>query len=495
VMYPDIKKIQKEFYLSKEEEKILCSSIAPILIVNPTEKCSVAKEEIAPKLSQIGIMLPNSGLFTLLMNELKNPIVSTSGNKNGDPILATEKKVTEQLKNTADYFLHHNMKILFPQDDSIFKYTDNHTIIQRHARGLAPTYLQMKNPKNTTTLSMGASLKSTFTYFPNEYIYFSQYFGDSENIETLNRFKKTVAQFHSLFNCTPCTVLIDQHPLYSSHQLGKEWAKKWNADLISIQHHKAHFCSVLGEHNLFETKEQILGVIWDGMGLGEDQQIWGGEFFIYENQKIIRADHLEYFDWLAHEKMAREPRISLLSLTKDIQQVQSRFSKTELQFFTQLKKKNRLKTSSMGRLFDAVASALDLIDQNSYEAEAAILLENCAKKYDQSKPIDLLEKHQRLSPYLIIQEILKFHKKGVKKNRLAFSFIYTLSKQIFRIAKENKIKTVALSGGVFQNTLLISTISKIAAKEKINLKINCKLPPNDENISFGQFIYLNQIKN
>ena len=256
----------------------------------------------------------------------------------------------------------------------------------------------------------------------------------------------------------------------------------------------------MGEHHLFPSKEKILGVIWDGTGLGDNNNIWGGEFFIYENKEIKRQNHFEYFDWIANDKMAKEPRLSLFSLLNDDTRelIKDKFSSTEWKIYSKTLNNNSLKTSSVGRLFDAVASALDIANINSYEAEAAMLLEDCANSTNSNDCIDLLEykKYDKIPSKLLLRIIIKAYKEdGISKAFIARSFIYTLARSIINIAKQNDIKIIACSGGVFQNSLLISMLSKLAKKEKINLKLNRKLSANDENISFGQLMYYQHIKN
>ena len=197
--------------------------------------------------------------------------------------------------------------------------------------------------------------------------------------------------------------------------------------------------------------------------------------------------------------MAKEPRLALFSLLDSEHRsfIKDKFSETEWNIYSSMIKTNTLKTSSVGRLFDAVASALDLVDLNTFEAEAAMQLETCAKSYSKSYYIDFLYKknYGKIPSNHIVQSIVKAYNEGFCKERLAYSFIYTLAKCILNVAKTNEIKTVACSGGVFQNSLLVFMLNQMTKKENINLKLNCKLSANDENISFGQLMYHQHIKN
>ncbi|MCG8493428.1 MAG: Sua5/YciO/YrdC/YwlC family protein, partial [Sneathiellales bacterium] len=353
-------RIKTDFEVTSEEEGMLLSPVAPIVILNPKKrKLDLKREQIAPGLQRLGVMLPSSSLLTLLMDSLNIPIVATSGNIHGSPIIADQKEAVEKLSDVVDYFLHHNLRISFPQDDSVIRFADNHKIINRRSRGLAPNYLEQEKTggEMSKILAMGAHLKSTFTFVPNSNIYVSQYFGNLDNYDVTNRFGQSIFQFGKLFETEPRTILIDSHPNYQSSIIGEELAETWKSNIVSVQHHKAHFASVLGEHHLFGTEEKILGVVWDGTGWGDDQAIWGGEFFSYEKYTMQRLTHFEYVDWLASDKMAKEPRLSLFSMLdkEEVDVCKHKFSETEWKVYNQMLKKNILKTSSVGRLFDAVA--------------------------------------------------------------------------------------------------------------------------------------------
>ena len=196
-------------------------------------------------------------------------------------------------------------------------------------------------------------------------------------------------RYTQLFETLPEVILVDKHPSYQSTNLGKEMAEKWQIPVIEIQHHKAHFASILAEHELFDSPKPILGVIWDGTGFGDDGMVWGGEFFTFEDHKIRRVSHFDYFDSLAGDKMA-EPRLSLLSLSDNNNLLNDKFAVNESKIYNRLKRILYLK-SSVGRLFDAVASLLGLIDVSRYEGEAAMLLEDLAWRYPNQDYIDFLQ--------------------------------------------------------------------------------------------------------
>lgn len=498
VLFPSLEFLKKEFTLSKKELKSLTSTESPITVI-PLKNYhgKIAINSVAPKLNQLGVMLPYTSILELLASKLSFPIVATSGNIHGSPIINTNNEAIEKLKDVADYFLQHNLKITHPQDDSVIKISAkfNQKVLFRRSRGFAPNYFGITIKSSENILAMGADLKSSIAFFPNEYLYLSQYIGNLENYDVYNRFTATVNSFIKIFEQQPQVILTDKHPNYHSAQFGKELAKKTNSKLVEIQHHRAHFSAILGEHNLFNQK--VLGVIFDGTGFGEDSQIWGGEFFKYEKNTIKRIEHLEYFDWILGDKMSKEPRISLLCLASSEMNklLAQKFTPNEICSYHYLKSNNKLKTSSVGRLFDAVASLLNITDFNSYEGEAAILLENFIKNYElKSCKSYLIDFDNGFSAKEIIKNIYLDLKKGASKQSCAANFLFTLATSILYYAKTNNYQHVAFSGGVFQNTTLVDMLIELASK-KIKLYFHKNLTPNDENISFGQTLHYLNINN
>jgi hydrogenase maturation protein HypF len=498
VLYPSLKQLQKDFVLNEQQLKSLTSVVRPITIFSyQNYKGNLALNAIAPSLKQLGVMLPYTGILQLLANGLDFPIVATSGNIYGSPITSKNEDAFEKLKGVADYFLQHNLKIQQPQDDSVVKFSTkfNQQILFRRSRGLAPNYLDCNINSNEKILAMGADLKSSIAFYPNEYLYISQYIGNLENYDVYNRFIETTNSFFNIFEQQPNVIIVDKHPNYHSSEYGKELAQKTNSTLVEVQHHKAHFSAILGEHDLFH--EKVLGVVFDGTGFGDDAAIWGGEFFNYEENWIDRISHFDYFDWLLGDKMAKEPRISLLSLASEEMNelINKKFTSNELKTYKTLKKSNTLKTSSVGRLFDAVASLLNIVDYNSYEGEAAILMENMVIDYKLSSCKSYLTSIENgISSKKIIENIGIDFKNGNSKERIILNFLYTLAHLIVEIAKSKEYRHVACSGGVFQNATLVDMLLELVPKE-INLYFHKNLSPNDENCSFGQLMYYLNNKN
>jgi len=497
VLYPSMELLKKDINLTEEETKSLTSTERPITIISSINyKGNIVLGAVAPNLNQLGVMLPYTGILQLLANQLNFPIIATSGNIHGSPIISDNNEAVEKLKNVANYFLQHNLQIMHPQDDSVVKFSNKFykKVLFRRSRGYAPNYLNFTTNSAEKIMAMGADLKSSIAFYPNNYLYVSQYLGNLENYDVYNRFTSEVNSFINIFEQEPEVVLVDKHPLYHSSQFGKELAKKTKSKLIEIQHHKAHFTAILAENNLLKVK--VLGVIFDGTGYGDDTQIWGGEFFHYEENRIERINHLAYFDWLLGDKMAKEPRLSLFSLASEemTEILSKKFTSTELKTYQYLKNNNKLKTSSVARLFDAVASLLNISDFNTYEGEAAILLENVIAAYDLKSCKSFLNSCEVFSTKEIISNVYKDLSASVSTENIIVNFLFTIANFIVKYAEKHHYNHIAFSGGVFQNTTLADMLMELAPKE-IMLYFHSDLPPNDENISFGQLMYYLHIKN
>ena len=354
ILYPSLSKLKKDLLINRFQENALTSCESPIVLIPLNNfEGELALKDLAPNLDHLGVMLPYSGILQNLITEIGIPVVATSGNIHGSPILSSTEIAMEELSDVADYFLNHNLYITNPQDDSVVKFSRkfNQKVIFRRSRGYSPNFDAAVKSKEKI-MAMGAHLKSTIAFLPNDYLYISQYLGNLDNFNVYDRYMRTVIKFTELFEQLPEVILTDMHPNYHSTRFGRELSEKWEIEYFQIQHHKAHFAAVLDEHQLFKNPNPILGVVWDGTGYGEDAQIWGGEFFKFESGEMERLDHFEYFDWLAGDKMAREPRLSFLSLSNvEMQKViEDKFSKEETAVYNSLKSKNSLKTSSVGRI-------------------------------------------------------------------------------------------------------------------------------------------------
>lgn len=501
ILYASLKQLQEEVNVNAAQEAELTSTERPIVLITATGfKGRLVFEALAPGLNQLGVMLPHSGLLELLMKEVQTPVVATSGNIHGSPIISNLEDAQISLAQVADYFLHHNLDISNAQDDSVVKFTPRfqQKIIYRRSRGYAPNYYGLLPFTTEKIMALGGHLKSTIAFYPNDFLYLSHYLGHLDHYEVFRRFTDTIATFVQLFEANPEVLLVDKHPAYLSTQYGRQLVSKWGVACHEIQHHRAHFASVLGEHQLFDQKTPVLGVIWDGTGYGDDGQIWGGEFFRYQRKKMERIAHFDYFDWVAGDKMAKEPKLSLLSLACDgmDELLESKFDSRILGIYRTLLQKNSLKTSSVGRLFDAVASLLGICDTNTYEGEAAILMEQYIGTYQLSncKAYAVISETGTLPTFDIIRNIFAEVRLGVPRVAIICNFLFTLATLIFQVARRQRLMHIAFSGGVFQNAILVDMLKEIGKDDYI-LYFNRNISPNDENIALGQLMYyINLIK-
>ncbi|MEO1258427.1 MAG: carbamoyltransferase HypF [Bacteroidota bacterium] len=498
LMIPEVASL-KDVQVEPEVVQEMKSSVSPIVLLEVKNE-KVFSNAIAPGLNQVGVMLPYTPLYDLLLKKFGKPIIATSGNVSNAPIVFQDEKALNELFSIADFILTNNRDIIVPQDDSVIKYSflKKQKIVIRRSRGLAPTYINAKLEwPSLRILAMGAMLKSTFGFLYKKNSFISQYLGDLESFDTQQNYEQTIDHFLKLFNTRPEVILCDKHPEYPSTIFGNELSHKLKAPVEFVQHHVAHFGAVLGEHNLIHTEEPVLGVIWDGTGLGDDGQIWGGEFFKYEKYDFSRCCYFEYFNFILGDKMPKEPRISALSACSDVKEaanyLEEKFSKTEWQVYRKiLGKENPLKTSSVGRIFDAVASLLGIMDKQTYEGEAAMRLEVLAMTYFRKNGLKFTQGYfdknsKQVSTQALMTQIVMDLSNGKTKEFIAAKFHYSLIDLIRMTANNLEIRKIAFSGGVFQNGLLVDLILCFLKKD-FDLYFHKELSPNDENISFGQLV-------
>ncbi|MEP7111127.1 MAG: carbamoyltransferase HypF [Ferruginibacter sp.] len=505
LLYADIVMAKADVRLRSFEINALLEKSAPIVLckIKYAAANGICTQAIAPNLDKIGLMLPHSPLLLLIADTFGKPLIATSGNLSGSPVFYKDEDALENLFDVADLILTFERDIVVPQDDSVIQYTGRgHRIVLRRSRGLAPNYFP--NPFQSipgAVLAMGGELKSAFALLDEKNLYISQYLGDQGTVESQTCFKETLQHLTTLLKTEPGHILIDKHPDYFVSLYGKEIAAIQKIPLTAIQHHKAHFGSVLAENNLLLSKERVLGFIWDGTGYGDDGQIWGGEVFIYENNEMARVAHLSYFSQLLGNKMSREPRLSALSLLKDHPDqlfiIQKYFSKLEWEYYQRLiQQPATLLTSSMGRFLDGIAAILGICIYNTYEGEAVMQLEalarTCSHKPAEYYSIQLLNNRLDWNTFLI--ELLEDLQQEEKPSLIAWKVFYSLATVVEELSNHFNIDNLAFSGGVFQNALLCDLlVEKLYDKRK--LYFHQQLSPNDECIGFGQLACFSMLNN
>ncbi|MEZ4907028.1 MAG: carbamoyltransferase HypF [Saprospiraceae bacterium] len=501
LMYPDMSMIENDTFVSESEAEELKSIWSPIVLLKFKENIAerIYVEGICKGLDRVGIMLPYTPLFDILLNKFKKPIIATSGNISGSTIIYDNEKAKIELMKISDLLLLNNRDIIIPQDDSVIKFSSENKkrIVIRRSRGIAPSYIDSELQfEDKRVLSMGAMLKSVFAILNKKQIYISQFLGNTDIYDSQLNYKSTLDHFIGLLKFTPEVVVIDKHPAYFSHIFGRELSLKYNAEIVQIQHHIAHFAAVLGEYNLHRKQERVLGVVFDGTGYGDDGNIWGGEFFIYDSE-IIRVEHIPYFNFILGDKMVREPRISALTISKYIgnldSDIEDKFTDGEYKIYNSLlDQEDNLKSSSMGRVFDAVASILFGVDFQTFEGQAAMILEAEAQSYFDKFPdydLSYIEDNIDVDDFLrlVFNGVIRDKKNDVSEKEISSKFHISVVDYIIKEARKFNVNKIAFSGGVFQNGIIVDLINRKLPQE-YEMYFHKHFSPNDECIAFGQVI-------
>ncbi|HMO40149.1 MAG TPA: carbamoyltransferase HypF [Saprospiraceae bacterium] len=498
LMYPNQETLLGDAEATEAELAAYNSIESPIVLFQTKEQpaSGIHKDLIAPYLQHLGAMQPYTPLFELLCRAFGRPLLATSGNVSGSPIFFQDAEARAHLSAIADFFVCNNRDIVTPQDDSVVRFSGRYQqrVVLRRSRGYAPTWSVAGALPLPNALAMGADLKSAFALSHQGNTYLSQYLGDLENFATQNNYRHSLAHLTEVLRAHPTQVIVDKHPQYFSTQLGQEIAEQQGLPVLSVQHHRAHFAAVLAEHQLLDTREPVLGIIWDGTGMGDDGHIWGGECFLYCRRVFKRVAHFERFPHLLGNKMPLEPRLSALSLCRDHPEAEAllhnKFSEREWTLYQKMVAQPPiLYSTSVGRLFDGVASLLGLQDVSTYEGEAAMRLEALARSYFR-RGIFPIEPYWHNAEYCfdtsewagrILEDIFA----GKETAFIAARFHWSLAKSVQALAERLGFRQIAFSGGVFQNTLLVDLLMHTLA-DTHQLYFHQQLSPNDECIAFGQ---------
>ena len=497
VMFKDIEDLNKYAFLGDYEKKVLTSKESPIVLLKKKQDTNLSNL-IAPNIKNIGCFLPNSALQYLLLKNLFKPIIATSANLKGEPIITTKEDIFLKLSNLVDFVLDYNREILNSCDDSIVQVVNKKIIKLRNSRGYAPSSLKVDGKFSKKILSLGANQKSTFSIAFDNKIITAPYLGDLDSIASIENYKKTVENFLNFYDFVPEIIVCDKHPKYESTKFAFELKdKNPKLELVQVQHHYAHVLAVLAENYI---KEDVLAFVFDGTGYGDDKNIWGGEVFIANKKEYKRAYHLKYFKLLGGELAIKEPKRVALSLLFDnftLEEVLDlpldflkTFEKSEIKTLYTLWQKslNSPLTSSFGRLFDAVCSLANILHIQEFEGQTGLYIENL---YDENIKeffsYDIVD--QTIDISKMIKEILKEDDKKI----VASKFINTVANIVFEISNLHKDLPIVLSGGVFQNRTLVEILLKKFKNYNRKVYLGEKYSPNDESISLGQVYF--QLKN
>lgn len=512
LMYANLEQIKQDCFVSPLEEKTLLSSASPLVLLTriKDKNLSFICEEIAPNNPYLGVMLPYTPLHHLLLHEFKSPIVATSGNCQNEPICIDETEALSRLDGIADYFLVHNRPILLPVDDSIVRIINDEVMILRRARGYAPLPIQLSDDKqdSRSILALGGQLKNTVAIKINQQVFLSQHLGNLETLETLKTYQQTIDHFRDVYNFQPDLIACDAHPDYYSTQYAQDLSNNYkrSPSIIKVQHHIAHIYSVIAEH---DVKYPLLGIAWDGTGYGLDNSIWGGEFFYITEEKIQRiASFLPFYLLGGNKAIAQPKRIALsllLQIFNNLENIPEKFNlKTlftpqELKILTKMyeNKINSPLTSSVGRLFDGISALLGIVEQVTYEGEAAMRLEFMTDGLSTSEiyPFDWTYKEDTCS-YIdwqpMIKNILDDYINHKSLVLISAQFHQTLVEIIITIAKNIPSQNVVLAGGCFQNKYLLEHTINSLKKSNLHPYWSQKIPINDGGLALGQIAFASQ---
>lgn len=493
--------------LISDEERLLLESVErPVILLERRREPVVGiSDDVALRLGHLGVMLPCTPLHFLLMEAVGAPLVMTSGNLSNEPICRTNDEALSRLAGIADFFLLHDRGIRSTYDDSVVMVADGARVMIRRARGYAPLPVELPGdgPAPEPVLAAGAQLKNTFCLAHGSEAFVSQHIGDLEDADTLQHYENTVALYEELFNVKPVRFACDHHPDY----LSTSYSMERTMAPIRVQHHRAHMASCLAENGFMEP---AIGVILDGTGLGDDGRIWGGEFFTGSlGSGFNRVAHLEYMPLPGGEAAIREPwRLALGASWRFAPEktdlVAERLKISDRQKNILLKQLwaglNAPQTSSCGRLVDAVAAMVMERQTVSYEAQAAMELEAMATGWpalageaperEYRFEIDSEKEPWVISPARVIRDVIDDLVSNITPASIAWRFHESLAKVIvevcFRQARECSLGTVALSGGVFQNRLILKMVVDGLTGRGLGVLRHRRLPPNDGGVSYGQ---------
>jgi hydrogenase maturation protein HypF len=512
VMMPTLDMIRKHCQVSPEEEQLLISPSSPIVLLPWRDDSNVASE-VAPGYRFLGVMLPYTPLHHLLLRGVARPLVMTSGNLSEEPIAAENQEALRRLGPLADALLLHNRDIYARYDDSVWfvpkatspaKETgESYAQPLRRARGYAPFPIRLPVPV-TQVLACGAELKNTFCLTRDTYAFVSQHIGDMENLETLEHFERTVTLYQRLFRICPQIIAHDLHPDYMATRYAQRQATALGLPTVAVQHHHAHIVACLADNGWDPARGPVIGVALDGTGYGQDGHIWGGEWLLADYRGYRRMGQLEYLPLPGGDAATRNPwRIALAywyALFGEVPPIAWPQEATpEVLDMVRQQVARRVRcplTSSMGRLFDAVAALLGICHHASYEAQGAIALEMLALSVADDPggayPVQLQTQEGRWVVHVagLLKAVLADLQAGIPVAIIARRFHQAIAEMTARlcahIARESGVDVVALSGGCFQNRLLLSLVIPLLRAEGLEVLVHRQVPCNDGGLSLGQ---------
>ena len=491
VMCRDAEAARKICFVSAEEEKILTGFRRPIVLL----KKRISGQEHLSENGFVGVMLPYTPLHYLLFGDDIDMLIMTSANLSDTPIMYRNEEAMEKLQGIADGFLLHDRDIQTRCDDSLCWLLDGKEYFARRSRGYVPFPITAPFPSGEKTafgLACGAEQKASFCLSRGDYIFPSQHIGDLKNLETLVNYENQIAHFEHLFDIRPQFVACDLHPDYMSTETAEKTAGELEIPLFRVQHHHAHLASCMADNGL---KGPVIGLIWDGTGLGTDGTIWGGECLIGDYRDFTRFSHIRPIPLPGGDLCTKETNRVALSLMKESGCTLPDTPEAAIISAQLGKKLNCPRSSGMGRLFDGVAALLGICTRCSYEGQGAVLLEAAAAEnvcetyeYDMIKNGNLLVFDWQNMVKSIVGEM----QNGINLSILSARFLNTLIAMAVEVClcarEETGLNEVCLSGGTFQNMYLIRRLPERLREQGFSVYHHIRVSPNDEGISLGQLM-------
>lgn len=519
VMAKDETVVKRECIVTPEQEQILTGHQKPILLLDRRSKGGQTEKlapSVAPGNPKVGVMLPYAPVQLLLFQyddgiEMPDLLVMTSGNTSGAPICRDDEEAITELSHLCDAILSHNRKIRIRADDTVMDFYKNEPYMIRRSRGYAPLPFMTSTDWKGQVLAVGGELKNTFCIGVDSRFYPSPYVGDLEDLRTVKALQETIHRFQTLLEVEPQVVVCDLHPKYNSTVV----AENLGFPMLQVQHHYAHVLSCMTEN---DCQEPVIGVSFDGTGYGTDGNIWGGEILLADYQNFTRFGSITPFLQIGGDASAKEGwRIAVSMIygyTKNQEKAWEIIEKLGLcseqeckvQFTMADRKINAVMSTSAGRLFDAVSAILGIRRQSSFEGEASTALQFAAEEFEQKgklngneiwdnvQPVILgLEGRCILNTEALVKQIVEAKLQGTDSGELAYLFHQTLAEQVvaacIEARKSSGRNKTALSGGVFQNRLLLHLTEERLGQEGFEVLRHHMIPPNDGGIAIGQAAY------
>jgi hydrogenase maturation protein HypF len=491
LMVRDLRSARELCEVDAQEQELLTSSARPIVLLRRRPARSVAPS-VAPGSPTLGVMLPYTPLHALLLERCDRPLVLTSGNLSDEPIAFRDDDARIRLQAVADAILLHDRQIRTRIDDSVCRVVRGRPLPLRRSRGYVPTPVQLPAPAARHVLACGAALKSTFCLARGSEAFLSQHLGDLDDWSTLQSYVESVGHLSDLLDTRPEVVAHDLHPDYPStrYALGIP-----DVETLAVQHHHAHVASCLADNG---ATGPVIGVAFDGVGLGTDGTAWGGEFLVADLCGAIRAAHLDTVPMPGGDAATRQPwRMAAAHLDAayagavpaGLAVARRQAQRWDQVLAVARAGVNAPRTSSAGRLFDAVSSLLGVRDTAGYEGQAAIELEHVADPAERrSYPVEVEGDVVQVAG--LVRAVTEDLQRGTSVPRIAARFHNALADVVLavcvRLREEHDLPSVALSGGVFQNALLLTRCLDRLEGDGFTVLTHRQVPPNDGGISLGQ---------